>query len=63
MSARLSTWVWMVPAVAFLFVALLRFARDKDGSSTFLVLGLAWLAFGITMARRGRGPRTRPPAG
>lgn len=62
MSTKLPTWVWMVPAIAFLFVAILRFVRDKDGASTFLVLGLASLALGIAMTRRGRGPKTPPPA-
>lgn len=62
MPTKLPTWVWLVPAIVFLFVAILRLARDKDGASTFLVLGLAWLALGIGRARRGRGPKTPPPA-
>lgn len=62
MAARVPGWVWMVPAIAFLFVAVMRFARDKDGAGTFLVLGLAWVALGIVMMRRGGGTGQPPPA-
>lgn len=59
MAARVPAWGWLVAAVAFLFVAIVRFARSKPSATTFLVLGLVFLAVGVIVARRNRA--NQPP--
>jgi hypothetical protein len=60
MATKVASWGWLVAAIAFLLVAIRRFARDKPNAATFLVLGLVFLILGVMLARR-KGASNEPP--
>jgi hypothetical protein len=62
MATKVASWGWLVAAVAFLLVAVMRFARDKPNAATFLVLGLMFLILGVILARRNRASNKPPRA-